>query len=82
MHGSGCPNRPEGTDVSVPDKARKKQRDFPAKPPSSSMPVRKVSQRIIRIGGRGIDCDDRIIIFSENGEVDRLVTRYQNKIRI
>ena len=50
--------------------------------PSSSMPVRKVSQQIIRIGGRGIDCDNRIIIFSENGEVDRLVTRYQNKIRI
>ena len=46
------------------------------------MPVREVSQQIIRIGGRGIDCDNRIIIFSENGEVDRLVTRYQNKIRI
>ena len=40
------------------------------------------AQQIIRIGGRGIDCDNRIIIFSENGEVDRLVTRYQNKIRI
>lgn len=46
------------------------------------MPVRKVSRQIIRIGGSGIDCDNRIIIFSENGEVDRLVTRYQNKIRI
>ena len=46
------------------------------------MPVRKVSQQIVRIGGRGIDCDNRIIIFSENGEVDRLVTHYQNKIRI
>ena len=35
-------------------------------------------QQIIRIGGRGIDCDNHIIIFSENGEVNRLVTRYQN----